>query len=298
MRTLGIDVSHYQGSVNWEQVAGSDVKFAFAKATEGNTGVDDRFVSNWPGIQEAGLFRGAYHFGRPGSDPIAQATHFASVVGPLGFRDLPPVLDLEVSDRLSGNVVLKWAQDFVKRAETLFSRKLIVYTGAFWRGSMGNPDDPFFKERPLWLAGYVPESRLVVPKSWTRWTFWQYSEGTHNNPVNVPGVSPCDQSWFDGSSAELEALCEGKAPAPEQPPGTLDDDKWPGGTYFIWPRTPPVSGPAVRAWQERMVALGFTIDIDGVYGPQSKRACIALQRDRGLVADGIVGPATWKATFA
>src|SRR4051812_18934171 len=68
MRTLGIDVSHYQKNVNWESVARSDVKFAFAKATESNSAVDHFFAANWRGIQDAGLFRGAYHFGRPGTD--------------------------------------------------------------------------------------------------------------------------------------------------------------------------------------------------------------------------------------
>src|SRR4051812_45840051 len=98
MTLLGIDVSHYQGKVDWFAVARGNVKFAFAKASEGNLAVDATFRDNWQRMQEAGLFRGAYHFGRPGRDPEAQAALFASVVGALGFRDLPPVLDLEESD--------------------------------------------------------------------------------------------------------------------------------------------------------------------------------------------------------
>src|SRR3954466_14597630 len=93
----GIDVSHYQGQVDWHSVARSDVKFALAKASE-STKPDDQFARNWSQMQEVGLYRGAYHFGHPGSDPEAQASFFASVAGPLGFRDLPPVLDLEVAD--------------------------------------------------------------------------------------------------------------------------------------------------------------------------------------------------------
>lgn len=112
MRTLGVDVSHYQGDVNWLAVAKSDVGFAFAKASEG-AGVDDHFQKSWTGIQEAGLFRGAYHFGHPGGDPETQAVHFASVVGALGFRDLPPALDLEVSDGHPADKVLEWARAFL-----------------------------------------------------------------------------------------------------------------------------------------------------------------------------------------
>lgn len=168
-------MSHWQRRVNWPQVAGSDAKFAIAKATDG-TSSDDRFKYNWSGIQEAGLFRGAYHFAHPGTDAETQAVHFASVVGPLGFRDLPPALDLERAD----------------------------------------------------------------------------------------GKSAVD---------------------------------WPG-TFFVWPRTPAVSGSAVKAWQTRMIQRQFPIDADGVYGPQSKNACLAFQRNQGLVRDGIVGQTTWDATFA
>src|SRR5260221_6953313 len=143
MRSLGIDVSHYQGSVRWHDVASSEVRFAFAKASEGSSAVDSYFSENWRGMQEAGLFRGAYHFGRPGSDPETQAVHFQSVVGALGFRDLPPVLDLEAADGHDGQHVLGWARAFVDKAEQLFGRRLIVYTGQFWRGPLGNPQDAY-----------------------------------------------------------------------------------------------------------------------------------------------------------
>ena len=118
MSLLGIDVSHYQGDVNWFAVAGGGVKFAFAKATEGNTWVDTRFTQNWSRIQEVGLVRGAYHFGRPGRDAETQAVHFASVVGPLGFNDLPPVLDIEEDDGQSAEHVLAWSRAFHGQGRT------------------------------------------------------------------------------------------------------------------------------------------------------------------------------------
>ena len=120
---------------------------------------------------------------------------------------------------------------------------------------------------------------------------------THNGPVAIPGVRPCDQDLFKGSVADLDLLCRGDAPAVEQPPALGPDKAFPG-TQFVWPRTPPVAGAAVKEWQQRMAALGFKIDPDGVYGPQSKAACAAFQRDHGLTPDGIVGPRTWAATFA
>lgn len=297
-RLLGIDVSHYQGAVNWNAVAGSSVKFAIAKATEG-TSVDDQFKRNWSEIQEAGLFRGAYHFARPGSDPEAQATHFAATVGRLGFRDLPPALDLEVADGHARADILAWAQKFLTCAESLFGRPLMIYTGQFWRGLLGNPPpDGLFSARSLWLAGYVQESKLNVPQTWARWTFWQYSDGSSNGAASIPGVGRCDQSWFDGDENGLNALCAGNSPEPPPAPEPGPNNRLPPGTYFVWPRMPAVAGPSVRAWQARMNELGYGVDSDGVYGPQSKRACMVFQRNHGLVPDGIVGPATWNAAFA
>lgn len=293
MTLLGIDVSRYQGDVNWFSVAASNVTYAFAKATEGTGYVDAKFSQNWSGIQEVGLYRGAYHFGRPGGDPESQAAHFAAVVGQLGFRDLPPVLDLEVSDGHTASNVLEWARVFVKKAEALFGRKLIIYTGGFWRGPMGNPNDSFFRERALWLAAYV--AKPVIPAGWLRWTFWQYTEGQHNRPATIAGVRPCDQNQFEGTEAALDSLCVGASPASE-PPGELQGTAWPG-THFVWPRNPTVSGDAVRLWQGRIKECGFAIDCDGIYGPQSKAVCSAFQREHGLVADGIVGKVTWNATF-
>ncbi|MGC4064846.1 MAG: GH25 family lysozyme [Polyangiaceae bacterium] len=286
-------MSRYQGEVDWFSVAGSSVKFAFAKATEGTGYVDSSFSKNWAGIQEAGLYRGAYHYGHPGGDPESQAAHFAAVVGEVGYRDLPPVLDLEQSDGHSATHVLEWARLFVGKAESLFKRSIIVYTGYFWRGPMGDPNDPFFRQRALWLAAY--NDNPIVPSSWTHWTFWQYSEGQHNNPVSIPGVRPCDQDRFAGTEADLEALCVAGTSLP--PLSHPQPNQWPG-THFIWPRTPAITGPEVRRWQERVTQRGFSIACDGVYGPQSKAACIAIQRELGLVADGIVGRLTWNATFA
>jgi hypothetical protein len=64
-------------------------------------------------------------------------------------------------------------------------------------------------------------------------------------------------------------------------------------------RQPPVmSGDDVRAWQRAMARRGWEIAVDGSYGPESAKVCRQFQARKQLTADGIVGPATWKATFA
>ncbi|MCS6237697.1 hypothetical protein G3495_21710 [Shewanella baltica] len=95
---IGIDVSHYQRNVNWNQVAEAGVVFAFAKATGGNDFVDPHFAQNWYGMREVKLYRGAYHFFLADDDPIEQAKSFTNTLGELRSNDRPPMLDAEQSD--------------------------------------------------------------------------------------------------------------------------------------------------------------------------------------------------------
>ena len=100
---LGLDVSHYQGTVDWASVLRQGYRFAFIKATEGTTWTDPEFSANWAGAKGAGLLRGAYHYYEPGDDPGQQADFFLNTVWPHGGQpllapgDLPPVLDIETT---------------------------------------------------------------------------------------------------------------------------------------------------------------------------------------------------------
>src|SRR5262249_43942952 len=89
----GIDVASYQGYPNWTSVKNSGKTFAFTKATEGTTYTNPYFATNWARIKSAGLIRGAYHYGRPGTDPVVQANRFCNVVGPTS-GDLQMALDI------------------------------------------------------------------------------------------------------------------------------------------------------------------------------------------------------------
>jgi lysozyme len=300
MPVLGIDVSHYNGAVDWFAVAASEVRFAFAKATEGASLVDAQFASNWKGMGDAGLLRGAYHFARPGGDPDVQAAHFAATVGPRSFNTLPPVLDLETDGGLPPDQVVQWTLAFVSRAEALFGQPLIVYTGGLWRRTLGDPDVPSLRSRWLWTARYG-SSEPVVPRTWQRWDFWQFTDGDSGQVQRIPGVAgPCDCDRFRGDLAELTALTrQSAARAPGSPapvPAAPGPPRF-GGRVLLWPHTPTISGEDVSLWQTRMRERGFAVDVDGFYGRQSRQACIALQRETGLEPDGIVGDGTWKATF-
>jgi len=204
--TRGIDVSHYQGAIDWASVAGSDVAFCFIKATQGSNYVDPYLQRNWAASAAAGLWRGAYHFGMASEDPAAQARHFYDAVGSLDGKVLPPVLDLETMDGQTPADVLQWTLAFLANADALFQRQTILYTDAgFWQPLQSLPGCQVLAARPLWLAAYTAQPR--VPPPWTAWTFWQYSSGSCNGGCAVAGVEgSVDQDLFAGTVAQLAAL--------------------------------------------------------------------------------------------
>ena len=198
----GIDVSHWQGTINWSKVKAAGMQFAFMKATESTTYTDTQLATNWAGVQAAGLYRGAYHFARPkvGTAP-AQAKYFVSKVGSFqGAGTLPPVLDLEASGGLGVTALRSWTASWLQTVEQLTGRTPIIYVSpAFWEHYLGN--STAFTRYPLWIAHYgVTTPR--VPGGWPTWTFWQRtSSGT------VSGISGnVDMNRFNGTTAQLAAL--------------------------------------------------------------------------------------------
>jgi len=204
---IGVDVSHFQGPIDWARVSADGVAFAFAKATDG-LGTDSTFATNWSGANEAGIFRGAYHFFRPKLSAIDQAKHFCDIVGSLGPGDLPPVLDVESIplrfeagddwDSLqTADARQKVVMDWLGFVSDALQKTPILYTNrSFWQPKFGAP--PTFATYPLWIASYAPVPGL--PGTWQRWTFWQ-----HTDQGRVAGIKgTVDLDWFNGSASELE----------------------------------------------------------------------------------------------
>lgn len=193
----GIDVSHWQQTINWSSVAASGKIFAICKATEGLTYVDPMFSTNWPAIKAVGMFRGAYHFGRPGSDPVAQARHFHRTVQPV-TGDLPLVLDLEEIDGRTPTQVKNWTQRFAAEIRRRTGRPALIYTGYYtWRDDAGNSINNF--DMALWMARWST-TPFPLPVAWSGWTFWQYS-----STGSVSGISVnCDLDYFNGSQTTLQ----------------------------------------------------------------------------------------------
>ncbi len=194
----GIDVSHYQGTVDWNAVRGAGMSFAFAKATEGVTSTDAMFSTNWPAMGAAGLLRGAYHFFHPEDDAATQAQFFLSVVGTLSAHDLPPVLDVEITNGVSASTLWAGVSTWLETVASETGRRPMLYVSpGFWNANGGNPALIAY---PLWLADYA--SAPALPSGFSTWSFWQYSQsGT------VAGVTGAvDQDVFNGPVAALLAF--------------------------------------------------------------------------------------------
>jgi lysozyme len=197
----GIDVASYQGYPDWDTVVGSTgISFAFTKATEGTTYTNPTFDYNWAWMAYEGLYRGAYHYGRPAYDARAQADYFVDVVQPQS-GDLQMCLDLETTDGRSPAQVWAWTQAFIDEIYQLTGAPGIIYTGYyFWRDQVGNPADNL--NCPLWLAAYVSDPNPYVPRAWSTWSFWQYTSSG-----SVPGISGAvDLDLFNGSLDRLALL--------------------------------------------------------------------------------------------
>jgi GH25 family lysozyme M1 (1,4-beta-N-acetylmuramidase) len=227
----GIDVSKWQDAIDWDRVAGSGVRFAFIRVSDGARVHDERFERNWREARRVGLLRGVYQFFRPGQDVAAQANLVIEAIrGDSG--ELAPVIDVEDTDGRSRAQVAAAVAEWIRLVSAGTGRTPIVYTGPyFWRDQVGNPDQ---SASPLWIAHYTTGCPLISEDVWPRWTFWQYSSSGR-----VPGISGnVDMNYFNGTMADLHALASGggtPAPVPETPPASSGSGElaWPTDTHPI-----------------------------------------------------------------
>lgn len=169
----GVDVSHYQGEIDWEHFREQGIDFAFIKATEGSSLVDERFEENREGAKAAGLYAGAYHFFSFDSTPASQAEHFIATVGDLS-GSLPPVVDIEYYGDKRKNppekaYVVSGLRELLEALEEEYGVKPIIYTTyTVYNRYIRNA----FQEYPLWIRNvYYPPGDIG-----RQWTFWQYCD--------------------------------------------------------------------------------------------------------------------------
>ena len=209
---LGIDVSHYQGKIDWAAVAHSGIQFAFLKATEGCGPADSRFRENWAAAGAAGILRGAYHFFHPAQDIGAQTGIFLRTLQAVSPGELPPVLDLEVPHEWIAYGCVKRAAMILNWLDTVQERlgttPIAYLNPSFGPDVLGAAAPVALARFPLWVAHYTAGSRPSVPKPWDSWTFWQ-----HTSTGTVDGISGIvDLDYFNGSEDDLRCLAGYRRP--------------------------------------------------------------------------------------
>ena len=196
----GIDISHYQGTINWDKLSnskidGEPISFVFVKATEGCSLLDENFNDNFYQAREYGLTRGAYHYFRPNVSAEKQAAYYLKQVH-LEDGDLPPVLDLEEIGNLSPKALRLAALKWLQIVEKAYKVKPILYTGFKFKTTyLSTPD---FEKYPYWIAHYYVDSLSYKGE----WKFWQ-----HSDVGKLPGIKgKVDLNVYNGSMYDLRKL--------------------------------------------------------------------------------------------
>lgn len=205
----GVDVSKFQGDIDWTAVRGSGaVEFAWIKATEGGDNADEKFAQNWQGARAAGVPRGAYHFVFWCRPPMEQIRWFEQHV-PVEPDALPPVLDVELTPGskscpriLYRDEIVGEMRQMLEELERHYGKKPMIYsTVDFYEGIL-HPNA--LDDYPIWVRStkYHPNVRYGARK----WRFWQYqSDGA------VPGIATkVDRNTFFGGHREFQAYLDEK----------------------------------------------------------------------------------------
>ncbi len=256
----GIDVSHWQGNINWTSVKNAGIKFAFTKATEGVDYVDPRYHANMQGARAAGVYIGPYHFCRveskngvpftsydgspfaPGSDPhmdaLTEAEDFLDAILPYyqTGQHLPPVADVERlpdfgNQTLNRLFISNWVQIFSDTVYDTLGVRPLIYTSRF--GANTRYTSAVASSHELWLAWWRGTGTTQPPSPsdtplWDPWLFWQWTD-----EWSVAGISgDVDGDVFNGTLPELEALLLGKDGSI---PGDFNRDGSVGAAdYVLW----------------------------------------------------------------
>ena len=170
----GVDVSEYQGTIDWVAIEKQGMSFAFIKATEGSSYTDAYFLDNWSAIETTTLICGAYHFFSFDSAANTQAENFIKTVEAKPGM-FPPVVDIELYGQHKQNypnidLVRAELGIMLDLLETHYGVKPIIYAtqksySLFIRG--------YFPDYPLWIRDVYFTPNQTADESWA---FWQYTD--------------------------------------------------------------------------------------------------------------------------
>jgi len=203
----GIDISRWQGDIDWTSVKAAGTRFVYMKATEGGDHVDPSFQRNWEGARRAGIPRGAYHFVywcRPAHE---QAIWFKQQI-PADPDALPPVLDVEWNGhsrtcpkKIDPELAREKIQLMLTELEQLTGKKPVIYTDITFHKDVLEGQ---FNDYPYWIrsTAALPETRYANRP----WAFWQFT-----TTGRVPGIrGDVDRNAFFGNESQFVAWLQGE----------------------------------------------------------------------------------------
>ncbi|MDF9815594.1 lysozyme [Streptomyces sp. SPB162] len=207
-QTPGMDVSGYQGNVNWSAAWSNGGRFAYVKATEGTSYTSPYFAQQYNGSYNIGMIRGSYHFALPdNSGGAAQADYFVNHGGGWSRdgKTLPGALDIEYNPYgatcygLSAGSMVNWIAAFSNEYRARTGRYPTIYSSTNWWTQCTGNSSAFSANNPLWIPRYST-SVGALPAGWGFHTIWQYADS---------GVFPGDQDRFNGAYDRLQAFANG-----------------------------------------------------------------------------------------
>jgi len=172
-KIFGIDVSQYQGTIDWENLEAIEeqfeIKFVVVRATAGSNKVDSKFKKNWKNLTASMYIQGAYHYYRPDENSTDQANNFIKNVK-LRKGHLPPILDIEKMPKGQSMDKLKEGlQNWLTIVEKQYGVKPIIYTGEKYFEDFLQED---FLNYKFWIANYNPWKEKIEAD----YLMWQFTE--------------------------------------------------------------------------------------------------------------------------
>jgi lysozyme len=201
MKIKGIDVSRWQGEINWQLVAAAGCKFAGIRATVGNYYTDPHFARNREGAEQFEIYPLFYHVVCPGNSISSQVDRFMGVVGKIGSAR--PVMDVELTKGQTKIKITEVAKGCIEDVTQVCGKPAMPYSNAyFWNTYI--VDDGWSMEYEKWIANYRTTPPPALPRAWSTWKLWQWS-----NKGMWPGITGAvDLNYFNGNLDEFNAWAD------------------------------------------------------------------------------------------
>lgn len=225
MMLLGIDVSRWQGEMDWYKTLSAGAKFAYIRAgscqsADGVCYTDHQFERN-AAIAANYLPIGFYWYFRPNWSPTTQAQYFVGLIG-LKKWSLPPVIDVECQGGCNPEQIRGAIKIFLYQIYHYLDTDCVIYTrGEWWNRCVA--DDEAWSDLALWVARYTTlpqpwgnpdDKECLKPRNWSAWTIWQFSADGNGRGKEFGAKSESiDLDWYFGDEKQFEYWVGCKIPA-------------------------------------------------------------------------------------